>query len=122
MTDNEPPDDGPPRFTVIETLSDPSTRPASQGSASQADIDPEENDNAPLSERNLARGAANDEAILVRISILEEDHNDLSQAIEALEALPHHDRLSVARLKKKKLQIKDKIQALKNSLTPDIIA
>ncbi|MEO0879327.1 MAG: DUF465 domain-containing protein [Pseudomonadota bacterium] len=110
MTDRDPPEKGPPRLTVIETIGE---------SGRGEDALQSKTPNASLSP---AAGAANDEAILIRIALLEEDHNDLSQAIEALEALPHHDRLSVARLKKKKLLIKDKIQTLKDSLTPDIIA
>ncbi len=67
-------------------------------------------------------GGANDEALLLRIAALEEDHGDLGKAIDALEARPGSDRLTVARLKKKKLQLKDEIQRLRNALTPDIIA
>ncbi len=65
---------------------------------------------------------ANDEALLLRIAALEDDHGDLGKAIDALEAQPGRDRLTVARLKKKKLQLKDEIQKLKDALTPDIIA
>ncbi|MEX0645592.1 MAG: DUF465 domain-containing protein, partial [Parvularculaceae bacterium] len=65
---------------------------------------------------------ANDEALVIRLKILVQEHADLDAAIRALEAQPHHDRLSVARLKKKKLQLKDFMQAIKDQLTPDIIA
>jgi len=71
--------------------------------------------------QNTEEGA-NDEALMLRVTAIEEDHRDLGNAIEALEAMPHHNRLTVARLKKKKLQLKDEIQKLKNSVTPDIIA
>ncbi|MGE0408084.1 MAG: YdcH family protein [Amphiplicatus sp.] len=64
----------------------------------------------------------NDEALAVKLQILQQEHADLDAAIRALEAQPHHDRLSVARLKKKKLRLKDKMQAIKDQLTPDIIA
>lgn len=66
--------------------------------------------------------AANDEALLLKLSILHEEHADLDAAIRAMEQLMHHDRLQVARLKKKKLAIKDRIQTLKDQMTPDIIA
>lgn len=66
--------------------------------------------------------AANDEALLLKLTLLHEEHADLDSAIRALEAQPHHDRLSVARLKKKKLALKDRIQTIKDQLTPDIIA
>ncbi|MGF1543920.1 MAG: YdcH family protein [Parvularculaceae bacterium] len=65
---------------------------------------------------------ANDEALLIRISDLEQRHGDLDLAIAALEAQASADRLAVARLKKRKLALKDLILTLKDSLTPDIIA
>lgn len=75
----------------------------------------------PASQETVTRGA-NDEAILLRITDLEQDHRDLNLAIAAMESQQRFDRLSIARLKKKKLQLKDKIEKLKNSTTPDIIA
>ncbi|MBB5518576.1 YdcH family protein [Amphiplicatus metriothermophilus] len=74
----------------------------------------------PAREKSL--DAANDEALLIKLRLLQEEHADLDAAISALEAQPHHDRLAVARLKKKKLLLKDQIQAVKDQLTPDIIA
>jgi hypothetical protein len=65
---------------------------------------------------------ANDEAVLIRLSRIQQEHSDLDAAISALEAQPHCDRLAVARLKKKKLQLKDIMHTLKDQLTPDIIA
>jgi hypothetical protein len=65
---------------------------------------------------------ANDEALLIKLQLLQQEHADLDAAIRALECQPHHDRLSVARLKKKKLQLKDIMQAIKDQMTPDIIA
>ena len=54
--------------------------------------------------------------------MLRQEHADLDAAIRALEAQPHFDRLTVARLKKKKLLLKDQIQAIMDQMTPDIIA
>ncbi len=65
---------------------------------------------------------ANDEALLIKLSILEEEHRDLDSAIAALEESTAYDRLAVARLKKKKLRLKDQIQEIKEAITPDIIA
>jgi hypothetical protein len=65
---------------------------------------------------------ANDEALSLRYAALVQEHADLGAAIEALEASPRHDRLSVARLKKKKLLLKDQMQTIKDQMTPDIIA
>lgn len=65
---------------------------------------------------------ANDEAVAIRIAAFEEEHRDLDAAIRALEISAPYERLSIARLKKKKLNLKDKIQTLKDSMLPDIIA
>lgn len=65
---------------------------------------------------------ANDEALLIKLHDLKQEHLDLDTAIRALESQAHADRLTVARLKKKKLQLKDQIQSVMEQLTPDIIA
>jgi hypothetical protein len=65
---------------------------------------------------------ANDEALLIKLHVLKQEHADLDTAIRALETQSHADRLTVARLKKKKLQLKDEIQSVMEQLTPDIIA
>ena len=48
------------------------------------------------------------------------DHS--SDSVRALEALPRPDQLQIARLKKKKLALRDQIVLLEDQLTPDIIA
>ena len=95
MTDGEPPEDGG------ENAASPDCRFAA---------------------RDEDFAGANDEALAIRISMLEEEHRDLDAAIRALESGAPYERLSIARLKKKKLQIKDKIQTLKDAMLPDIIA
>lgn len=65
---------------------------------------------------------ANDEALAIRLAMLEEEHRDLDAAIRALEESAPYERLSIARLKKKKLQLKDEIQNIKDAMLPDIIA
>lgn len=65
---------------------------------------------------------ANDDTLKARLSLLEEEHRDLDDAIQALAASPAHDTLALARLKKRKLALKDAIQKLKDQMTPDIIA
>ncbi len=57
-----------------------------------------------------------------RLALLRTEHRDLDAAIGALEALPQPDQLQIARLKKRKLRIKDEIMQLGDSLIPDIIA
>lgn len=64
-----------------------------------------------------------EEAILrVRLAALKSEHRDLDGAIEALrEAAPAND-LQLARLKKRKLRLKDEISEIEDRLLPDIIA
>ena len=57
-----------------------------------------------------------------RLGLLREDHKDLDDAIRALEERYQRDMLQIARLKKKKLALKDEIGRLEDQLTPDIIA
>lgn len=65
---------------------------------------------------------ANDESLNIKLHHLKQEHADLDSAIRALEIQPHQDRLAIARLKKKKLQLKDRIQEILDRMTPDIIA
>jgi hypothetical protein len=64
------------------------------------------------------------EGALIRAQIvsLREEHQDLDDAVRALEATPMPDQLRIARLKKKKLTLRDQITQLEDRLTPDIIA
>ena len=59
------------------------------------------------------------EAEMHRLNI---EHRDLDAAIAALEALGAIDQLQVQRLKKRKLQLRDRISYLEDQITPDIIA
>jgi hypothetical protein len=63
-----------------------------------------------------------DIAIERRLADLREEHKDLDDAIRALEERYQPDMLQIARLKKKKLALKDEIGRLEDQLTPDIIA
>ncbi len=64
-----------------------------------------------------------DEAELrARLAHLLEEHRDLDVAIAALANAPGADALQLARLKKRKLRLKDEIQTLQDLLIPDIIA
>ena len=53
---------------------------------------------------------------------LRQEHRDLDAAIEALHNSPSSDLLQVQRLKKRKLVLRDRIIAIEDQLTPDIIA
>jgi len=63
-----------------------------------------------------------EEVLRVEVECFRQEHRDLDQAIVALSNTATADRLMIQRLKKKKLQLKDKITRLEDRLTPDIIA
>lgn len=50
------------------------------------------------------------------------EHRDLDDAIAALGAMPVPDQLQIARLKRRKLRLRDEIAAREDMLIPDIIA
>jgi hypothetical protein len=58
----------------------------------------------------------------LKLSVLRVEHQDLDAAVHALEAKPMPDQIQIARLKKKKLALRDAIAQLEDVLTPDIIA
>ena len=57
-----------------------------------------------------------------RMGLLRVEHGDLDVAIEALTLTGVPDQLQLARLKKRKLVLRDRIAFLEDQLTPDIIA
>ncbi len=57
-----------------------------------------------------------------QLSRLHQEHRDLDAAIAALQDSPGADIIQVQRLKKRKLQLRDKITFIEDQLTPDIIA
>lgn len=61
-------------------------------------------------------------ALKARLIELREEHRELDSAIEALHGKSNGDALQLARLKKRKLVLKDQIQWIEDRLTPDIIA
>ncbi len=62
-------------------------------------------------------------ALVAQIERLREEHRDLDAAIEALNSAGGAaDRLQLQRLKKRKLQLRDRVVLLEDQLTPDIIA
>jgi hypothetical protein len=63
-----------------------------------------------------------DEEIMRRLTALRVEHRDLDDSITALLASPHLDQLQLARLKRRKLKLKDEIALLEDQLIPDIIA
>lgn len=57
-----------------------------------------------------------------RIAGLRAEHRTLDEAIVALAADAVPDQLEVARLKKRKLRLRDELALLEDRLVPDIIA
>ena len=67
----------------------------------------------------------NEQELRKRLEALKSEHRDLDVAIVALSEIGDGgfvDQLQVARLKKRKLQLKDPIAAIEDNLIPDIIA
>jgi hypothetical protein len=61
-------------------------------------------------------------ALRAQLARLLQEHRDLDAAIAALQDSPGADILQVQRLKKRKLYLRDRINAIEDQLTPDIIA
>ena len=57
-----------------------------------------------------------------RIEHLRLEHRDLDAGIAALATASARDELQLARMKKRKLRLKDEVSQLENMLIPDIIA
>ncbi|SFP63189.1 hypothetical protein SAMN04488241_104199 [Sphingomonas rubra] len=57
-----------------------------------------------------------------RLDMLREEHRDLDTAIAALGEAGTRDQLQLARLKKRKLRLRDEIAQAEDVLIPDIIA
>ncbi len=60
--------------------------------------------------------------IAKRLEMLRIEHRDLDSAIGALFEAGSTDQLQLARLKKRKLRLRDEIALLEDQLIPDIIA
>ena len=61
-------------------------------------------------------------ALHARVKLLRQEHAELDASIEALSAAAVPDQLMIARLKRKKLALKDEIVKLEDRILPDIIA
>ena len=57
-----------------------------------------------------------------RLELLRIEHRDLDVAIGALSGATAPDQLAVARLKKRKLRLRDEMSWIEDRLIPDIIA
>ena len=71
---------------------------------------------------NAPTELSHDEMLGIRLEVLRREHRDLDQAIHALEETGRPDQLTLRRLKKQKLALKDQIVKIEDMLIPDIIA
>ncbi len=72
-----------------------------------------------MSRMNLPDDPQSLQALLTDLKI---EHHDLDESIAKLENSPPHDELLMRRMKKRKLQLKDRISAVERLLGPDLIA
>ena len=71
---------------------------------------------------NAPSEMSHEDVLRVKLEVLRREHRDLDDAIAALHERVSPDQLTLKRLKKQKLVLKDKIQLIEDELTPDIIA
>ena len=71
---------------------------------------------------NAPNEMTHEDVLRVKLGVLSHEHRDLDEAIHALQERPMPDQLTLRRLKKRKLMLKDMIQRIEDELTPDIIA
>lgn len=65
---------------------------------------------------------SNQDKLCEKLEMLKAEHRDLDDAIVALGQRAKPDMIQLARLKKKKLQLRDDIIRIESELLPDIIA
>ena len=67
-------------------------------------------------------GNADRVALQQRLVAVKVEHRDLDAAIARLEGDPTHDELSVRRMKRRKLLLKDEAARLERQMDPDVLA
>jgi hypothetical protein len=63
-----------------------------------------------------------EEMLRIKLEVMKREHRDLDEAILALELSGRPDQLTLRRLKKQKLALKDQITRIEDQMIPDIIA
>ena len=63
-----------------------------------------------------------EEMLRIKLEVLRREHRDLDAAVHALELSGRPDALTLRRLKKQKLALKDQIVKIEDDIIPDIIA
>ena len=71
---------------------------------------------------NMQMEMLTEDVLRVKLEALRREHRDLDTAIHALEEKGTADQLTLRRLKKQKLVLKDRIALIEDRLLPDIIA
>ncbi|EKD60350.1 MAG: hypothetical protein ACD_54C00799G0005 [uncultured bacterium] len=63
-----------------------------------------------------------EDMLRVKLEVLRREHRDMDEAVHALELTGRPDVLTLRRLKKQKLYLKDQIVRIEDQLIPNIIA
>lgn len=63
-----------------------------------------------------------EDVLRAELLVLRQEHRDLDTAIAALHETGRSDNLTLQRLKRRKLHLKDRIARIEDELLPDIIA
>ncbi len=71
---------------------------------------------------NASMEMNHEEVLRIRLQVLQREHRDLDEAVHVLETQGRPDPLTLRRLKKQKLALKDMIVKIQDQLIPDIIA
>jgi hypothetical protein len=71
---------------------------------------------------NSPQELTHEDMLRVKLEVLRQKHRDLDEAIAALQQQGLGAQLTIQRLKKEKLKLKDHIARIEDELTPDIIA
>ena len=81
-------------------------------------------DTSPMSRNamNAPEKLDHEGVLRVRLEVLRREHRDLDEAIAAMNERGIADQLTLKRLKKRKLMLKDQIARIEDEITPDIIA
>lgn len=73
-------------------------------------------------ESGMAHALSRTDILRARLQVLRAEHRDLDEAVAGLTANPSACALTLQRLKRHKLALKDQIARIDDELTPDIIA
>ena len=71
---------------------------------------------------NSPEELSHEDVLRIKLEVLRQKHRDLDDAIAALQEKGPTQQLTIQRLKKEKLRLKDHIARIEDELTPDIIA